>query len=191
MENVALTWRLSRHLKKKFSAVDLLEKKVRCLEELKQSVAAHAVRATKKLRKQKSLANRVYVMIQTSRFHEYRYSNSTSLVLPFPTNDSRIIIRLAHQACKRLFRTDYVYAKAGVGLLDLSNVHYKQHDFFKPGQSDWAFKLMNLIDAANLRYGKGKMFLGAQGTQQKWAMARSFKSPSYTTRFSYLPIIKI
>jgi hypothetical protein len=35
------------------------------------------------------------------------------------------------------------------------------------------------------------MFLGAQGTQQKWAMARSFKSPSYTTRFSYLPIIKI
>jgi DNA polymerase V len=166
-------------------------KKVRCLEELKQSVAAHAVRATEKLRKQKNLANRVYVMIQTSRFHEYRYSNSTSLVLPYPTNDSRIIIRLAHQACEHLFRTGYVYAKAGVGLLDLSNVHYKQHDFFEPGQSDRAFKLMNLIDAANLRYGKGKMFLAAQGTQQKWAMARSFKSPSYTTRFSDLPIIKI
>jgi DNA polymerase V len=166
-------------------------KKVRCIEELKQSVAAHAVRATEKLRKQQSLTNRIYVMIQTSRFNERPYSNSASLVLPYPTNDTRIIIQFAHQACEHLFRAGYVYAKAGVGLLDLSNSHYKQHDFFEPGQTDQAFKLMNLIDATNLRYGKGKMFLAAQGTQQKWAMARNFKSPSYTTRFSDLPVIKI
>jgi len=166
-------------------------KKVTCVEELKQSVAAHAVRATEKLRKQKSLAKRVYVMIQTSRFHEHRYNNSASLVLPYPTNDTRIIIRFAQQVCEHLFKSGYLYAKAGVGLFDLSNVHYKQHDFFEPGQSDQAFKLMSLIDTANRRYGKGKMFLAAQGTQQKWAMARSFKSPSYTTRFSDLPIIKI
>jgi len=166
-------------------------KKVMCVEELKQSVAAHAVRATEKLRKQKSLAKRVYVMIQTSRFHENRYSNSASLVLPYPTNDTRVIIRFAQQVCEHLFKSGYLYAKAGVGLFDLSNIQYKQHDFFEPGQSDQAFKLMSLIDTANRRYGKGKVFIAAQGTQQKWAMARSFKSPSYTTRFSDLPIIKI
>ncbi|WP_424532012.1 DUF4113 domain-containing protein [Shewanella sp.] len=42
----------------------------------------------------------------------------------------------------------------------------------------------------NHRYGSDTLFLGAQGTQQKWAMHRDFLTPQYTTDWRHIPIIR-
>jgi DNA polymerase V len=165
--------------------------KVSTLSELKESVASYAARAAGKLRKQNGLAQCIYVMIQTSRFNQNTYINSASLRFPYATNDSRVIVKFALELCERLYKPDYQYAKAGVGLSELSNSEYSQFDLFQVGQESKSFELMAMVDKINKRYGTGRLFLAAQGTNQRWQMVRRYKSPAYTTRFSDIPIIKI
>lgn len=165
--------------------------KVSTLSELKESVASYAARASGKLRKQSGLTQCIYVMIQTSRFNQNAYTNSASIKLPYATNDSRVIVKFALELCEKLYKPGYQYAKAGVSLSELSNREYSQFDLFQSGQENKSFKLMATLDKINNRYGAGRLFLAAQGANQRWQMIRRYKSPAYTTRFSDIPIIKI
>jgi DNA polymerase V len=165
--------------------------KVSSLSELKESVASYAVRASNKLRKQNGLTQCIYVMIQTSRFNQNHYINSASLRLPYATNDSRTIVKFCLELCERLYKPSYQYAKAGVGLSELSSRDYSQFDLFESGQTNRSFELMTVMDQVNKRFGTGQLFVAAQGTKQRWQMVRRYKSPAYTTRFSDIPIIRI
>ena len=165
--------------------------KVTALSSLKESVATYTNRASKKLRRQNGLTQRISVMIQTSRFHQNRYINSASLKLPYPTNDSILLVKYSLKLCEQLYRQGYTYAKAAVSLSELSNTSYSQFDFFERGQTSKSFKLMQVMDDVNKRYGTERIFLAAQGIKQQWKMVRRYKSPAYTTRFSDIPIIKI
>ncbi|UZE97540.1 Y-family DNA polymerase [Alkalimarinus alittae] len=165
-------------------------KKITSKQAIKESVAHYANRAAEKLRQQNGLTKRIYVTIQTSRYSDHPYSNSVTLPLPYPTNDSRIIISTATEASDSLFREGYGYARAGVGLLELTNSKYYQNDFFQ-SDSERSVKLMTMIDQMNKRYGHGSVFFARQGIKRGWSMARSFKSPAYTTRISDLPVVKI
>ncbi|UZE97500.1 Y-family DNA polymerase [Alkalimarinus alittae] len=165
-------------------------KKVTSKREIRESVASYASRAAVKLRQQNGLTKRIYVTIQTSRFSKQAYSNSCTVSLPYPTNDSRVIIGTAIKASDALFREDYDYARAGVGLLELTHSKHFQNDFFQ-NDSEQAIKLMSTVDQMNKRYGNGCLFFARQGIARDWSMARHFKSPAYTTRISDLPIVKI
>ena len=50
--------------------------------------------------------------------------------------------------------------------------------------------LMKAYDGINQRYGRGTLFLAAEGIKQKWSMKRALLSPQYTTKWSNIPIIK-
>ena len=165
--------------------------KITKLEDLEESVANYAVRAAEKLRKQQGQAKRVFVMLESSRFSKPYYSNSQFLALPCPSNDSRVIVHAAIALIRGMYRTGYRYARAGVGLLDLNGSNYQQGDLFTPNQSTKSLSIMAAMDTINQRYGSGSLFVGAQGTQRSWSMSRELKSPSYTTRFSDLPVIKL
>ena len=154
-------------------------------------MANYAVRAAEKLRSQQSLTGCVYVTIQTSRFVNPGYANAKSLPLLHPTNDSRVIVETAVLLCRFLFRGGYAYAKAGVGLLDLVNGEYQQNDLFDAGQSAQSQAMMTTLDTINQRYGQGAAFLGRQGIQRSWAMARALKSPAYTTRVADFPVVRL
>ncbi|NRB39181.1 MAG: DUF4113 domain-containing protein [Pseudomonadales bacterium] len=165
--------------------------KITSSQQLQESVANYAVRAAEKLRRQHSLTQRIYVMLQSSRFKQPYYSNSAYSGLPYPSNDSREIVSTATRLCQQLYQPDFGFARAGVGLLDLIEEDHHQADFFTQGQSDKSKTTMAVIDQLNQRYGKGHVFLAVQGTQRKWAMAREMKSPAYSTRFSDIPIVKL
>ncbi|WP_019531423.1 translesion error-prone DNA polymerase V subunit UmuC [Dasania marina] len=165
--------------------------KITTLHELNESIANYAARAAEKLRGQNSFTKRIYVMIQSSRHASTAYNNSQSVPLLYPTNDSRLIIKAAQKLGTRLFKDGIDYAKAGVGLMELSNRGIKQADLFTPQQSVQSELTMNTFDGINIRYGKGTVFIGSQGIQRQWTMARSMKSPAYTTRFSDIPVIKL
>jgi DNA polymerase V len=166
-------------------------KKITCRQELEESIANYAARATKKLRKQNSLARQIRIMLQTSRFKPPYYFNSMSSKLLFPTNDDREVIKTALKLLDFIYRDGFAYAKAGVGLMDLTDGGYFQHDLFTENQSSQAHTLMASIDTINQRYGKEHLFFGRQGVQRQWSMAREFKSPAYTTQLKDVPIIKL
>lgn len=166
--------------------------KVHNLLELQQAACLYAARAAQKLRAQSSLANTLHIFIQTSRHQTPYYANATVRQLPYPTNDSRQIQALVRDAIASLYRPDYAYAKAGVGIIDLQDGHHQQGDFFHHGQHPKAMALMQCMDQLNVRFGRHSSYLASQGNQSaspNWAMQQNLRSPAYTTRWGDIPTV--
>jgi DNA polymerase V len=53
-----------------------------------------------------------------------------------------------------------------------------------------AERLMAALDAINARFGRDVLRLAACGIKQPWQMKRAAKSPSYTTSWAELPVVK-
>ncbi len=165
--------------------------KITTLEPIQQAITLYASRAAEKLRQQESLASSLHVFLHTSPFEDGYYSNSTVVQLPYPTDDSRVIAALAKTTIAKLYRPHYRFLKAGVGLLELSPKGSQQYDLFHPGQSGKADQLMQVVDQVNHRYGRGSVFLGAEGIHKKWKMRQAYTSPAYTTRWTDLPVVRM
>lgn len=159
--------------------------------DLLEAISSYAAKAAAALRRQQSLTQCVYITVQTSRYAQHPYYNSSTQALGHPTNDTRVITQAAIAAAKRLFIEGYAYNKAGVGLLELSHSAQTQGDLFGHSQPLASKALMEVLDAANNKYGHNALFLAREATEQKWQMARRFKSPAYTTRISEVPVVRL
>jgi DNA polymerase V len=165
--------------------------KVSELELLLEAVASHAAIVGHKLRSQKSLTGALSITIMTSRFENEGYFNSLTVQLPYPTNDTRVLIREAKQAASTIYRNGYRYTKAAVMALDLIEGDGWQYDLFSQGRSEIDHRLMAINDELNRRFGRGTIQTAAEGIHRPWAMSRKLKSPSYTTSISAIPICRL
>ncbi|WP_444902651.1 DUF4113 domain-containing protein [Microbulbifer sp. SSSA007] len=43
------------------------------------------------------------------------------------------------------------------------------------------------MDSINHKFGRGTLFLGAEGIQKKWKMRQAYTSPAYNTKWGDLP----
>lgn len=161
------------------------------LGSIQQAITLYASRAAEKLRQQKHLAKTIHVFIHTSPFEAHYYSNSIVAQLPYPTDDSRVITSCAKQCVKQLYRPNCRFLKAGIGLIELEARAHKQQDLFHPGQPIRDDILMKTLDKINAYYGKGTLFLGAEGMHKKWYMRQAYTSPAYTTRWEDLPKVTL
>jgi DNA polymerase V len=127
------------------------------------------------------------VFLQTSPFGENHYSKSATIKLPYPTDDTRVLIAYATFAITQLFRKGYQFQKAGVGLIDITDKTNIQVDLFTPAQSLRSDKLMSLIDQVNSSFGRGTLFCAAEGTKKKWGMKQSKRSPMFTNLWGDIP----
>ena len=159
-------------------------------EPVLQGVSLYATRAAEKLRGQNRLATAMHIFIHTSPFMPNFHSASHVVRLEYPTDDTRVIVRVARRLAEDLYREGHAYLKAGVGLIDLVDRDHYQHDLFHPGQSGKTDRLMRAIDAVNRAKGKGAVFLAAQGVSRPWYMRQQFTSPEYTTRWSDIPVVR-
>ena len=159
------------------------------LQPLLEAVSLYASRAAEKLRRQHFFAHTLHVFLHTSPHQPNYYSNSTVAQLPYPTDDTRVIVATAKQALKRIYRAGHDYLKAGVGLINISARQYHQSDIFHGQQSLSSDALVKTLDAVNRRYGGGTVFVAATGTQKPWRMRQQYRSPAYVYRWSELPVV--
>jgi len=162
--------------------------KAMSLDPILQATSLYASRAAEKLRKQNHFVKTIHVFLQTSPFDKKSFSTSGTIQLPYPTDDTRIIVRYARYAIAKLYVPGYAYLKSGVGLIDILDKSFYQGDIFCHGQSEKADKLMFILDQVNKKYGKGTVHTAAEGLQKKWAMQQNFRSQSYTTSWQDLPL---
>lgn len=73
-------------------------------------------RATEELRAQHSLRKKIRVSIHPE---EAKYANGVQMVLPYPTDDVRLMTKAAVDAVDRVFRPGFKYSKAEVLLVHL------------------------------------------------------------------------
>jgi len=163
--------------------------KVTELHELQQAVSLYADRACAKMRKQNGLTANLWVYLESfqngERFYRHRF-----MKLPCLTNDTRVIANAGAEALAGIYKPGIRYKKCGIGLLDLCTRKYEQLDFYAPQQTEKSRTLMQTVDRINDRYGKYTVQLANTGVQPKWLMNRNFKSPSYTTRWADIPVVR-
>jgi DNA polymerase V len=163
--------------------------KTSSLETLQHAISAYTARACEKLRNQQQLCQVIQVFINTSPYEDNYYSRSQTVVLPYPSDDTRLLNKAAKQALLAIYQDNRRYLKAGVGLLDLQERKHLQQDLFTPRQTPSSDKLMALSDQINRRYGQGTIYWGAEGSRTRWHMRQQYLSPAYTTRWRDLPIV--
>ncbi|QOR40229.1 DUF4113 domain-containing protein [Billgrantia diversa] len=165
-------------------------KKATELQPCLEAVSLYASRAAEKLRAQRHIALAMHVFMHTSPFEPNFHSVSNMARLPYPTDDTREIVALARAEIARLYRPGHAFMKAGIGLVEVADKRFYQHDLLHGGQSERSVKLMETLDTINRSQGKGAVILGAQGISKPWAMRQKYKSPEYTTRWDELPVVR-
>lgn len=166
-------------------------KKIACIEELSEALSTFVNTACIKLREQSSFAQGLCIFLEsaidpkTQRGRYYSHGGK----LPYPTQDTSIVIGQAKHYLQKIYQKKEIYRKCGVILLDLISEEQIVPDLFREN----FFKrthLMDTLDVINARFGKNAVFFAAMGTQCGWR-GRSDKASKYcTTNWHGLPIVK-
>ncbi|QQD22768.1 translesion error-prone DNA polymerase V subunit UmuC [Oceanospirillaceae bacterium ASx5O] len=157
--------------------------------EMQEAISSYVARAAEKLRHEQQQCQLLSVYIRTGLFNpnDPRYSNSASLRLDYPTDDTRVLLNAAGRLLQAIWKDGYRYAKAGITLSDFYDRGVMQPDLFtQPVISPNSARLMQVIDRINQQQ-RGRVFFASQGTGKAWAMNRNHLSPSYTTDWKQLP----
>lgn len=153
------------------------------------AINSYVARAAEKLRHEQQHCQRLSVYIRTGLFNpnDPRYSNSASLRLDYPTDDTRVLLHAAGRLLQGIWKEGYRYAKAGITLSDFYDRGVTQPDLFiQPNSNPRSARLMHTLDCIN-QHQRGRVFFASQGTGNAWAMNRNYLSPSYTTHWQALP----
>ncbi|WP_405046144.1 DUF4113 domain-containing protein [Pseudomonas serbiensis] len=157
-------------------------------QSIKEAVATYMMRASEKLRAQKSLCKKIRVSIRTGMFNpdEAKYANGAIVELPYPTDDVRLMTKMATEAVDRIFRPGYRYSKAEVLLLGLCQHGEYTDDLFAESQPEASQRVMRVLDSINGRWGRGTLRTASVPASPDWHMRRDLMSQSYTTRLDQL-----
>jgi DNA polymerase V len=169
------------------------------LAPLIEAVSEFAGRAGEKLRKQKSLATKLMVLMHTSP-HRSGPQLSRSVVVPLrkPTDDTLALAQAAAAGMRSMYLPGYMFVKAGVILVDLQSADLQQGELdLDDAQPDDPkrdrSRLMLAMDAINGRFGKGTVesaATGRTGPARLWEMKQERKTPQYTTRLEDVPVVR-
>ncbi len=161
------------------------------LSELEEAISTYTAKACTKLRAQNGVIESAYVFIQTDRHKEKLYHFGTNITFPYATNDTSLVMKYAIAAVKKLYRERKQYKKASIILLDIGNQDNSQMSFYTDAkQDDKRDALMKVMDTLNKNIKGRSVYFAAEGINKAWQMRRGNVSPSYTTKWSEIPIVR-
>lgn len=159
------------------------------IDELSEAVSTFAIRACEKLRDRQLKAGGVWVWLNTNPFRlgAAQYHPSRAMSLPVASADTRQVLAMVRALLRSMHRSGYRYKKGGVGLVDLRAGSSHQGDLFS-GVDPRSAKLMEALDKANGRFGRGALGFASSGWRAKptWGMRQASRSPAYTSRWDQL-----
>lgn len=165
---------------------------VQDVDVLKDAMSTFVANACAKLRAQESHAALIQVFLYTNRFRKDlpQYRPCLAIPLPYPTNDSLAVNKWASFSVEQMYKPEYQYKKAGIVLSEISPITHYQGDLLAPEtEVTSSNQLMTAIDQLNKRFGRGTIKISTQGAHKGWQMKQERKSPSYTTKWSDIPVV--
>lgn len=167
--------------------------RVDCLETMQEAIAAHATRLGEKLRHHGLATDHVTVFFHTSPF-DGGPSRSVSTTVDFPeaSNDTLVLVRAAKWGARRIWKSGYRYAKAGLMTVDIIPLEVSQRALIGALDRQKSGRLMEALDACNRRHGRGVVFPAAAGVARQrkaWITKFDMRSPRYTTRLDEVPVV--
>ncbi|EME67885.1 DNA repair nucleotidyltransferase/DNA polymerase [Paramagnetospirillum caucaseum] len=163
-------------------------------DQVNDAVLTFASRAAEKIRGEGLVAGAVQVFAYTDRFRQDQpqFSLNSLIRLSPPTSSTQHIIGAALKGLKSAWRDGYAYKKAGVIMLDLVRPEDIPRDLFSPPPESGArpMALMAAMDGINSKMGKGAVGFGLVPQDAPWQMRCGNRTPSYTTNWDDLPVVK-
>jgi DNA polymerase V len=160
---------------------------------VKEAVANYATRCAEKLRKEKSCTNLISVFLESNRFRDDlpQYNNCKVMHLPVASNYTPEIVHYAIMGLELIFKSGYLYKKAGVIVSGIVSENQVQGSIFDYHDRNKNKRLMSTVDTVNKSYGRDTLRVAAQGFDRKWKLRQERLSPCYTTRWSDLLTIEL
>lgn len=169
-------------------------RRVEDLDELCEAVAAYATRLAEKLRREGLGTDHVTVFCHTSPHERQGPQRSASLTVALPeaSNCTLALVAAAKDGARRIWRSGYRYAKAGVLTTDLVRLDASPRALIGALPRERSARLMQALDACNARFGRGAAVPAAAGLPDRrgWATRFEMRSPRYTTRVDELPVAR-
>lgn len=170
-------------------------KKLESLTLIEEACSYYISEVSELMRSQKSCASFLQVYI-TTNFHsdiDKQYSNSITVTLPVPTNNTFILIAEAKKALHKLYKSGYRYKKVGVCLSGIIPQEYVQGNLFQQNHHIDNEKLTQIVDVLNCKYGKATVSSAATGSREsmkEWELIKEDRSPRYTTQWNELLLVQ-
>jgi len=180
--------------KKMIATTRMFGEAVTQLSDLKEAVATYAGRTAEKLRRQRSAASVVSILlvpqekIESPHF-QHGPSLTTYTILPQPTSLTHDLIKAAVTMAAALFQEGKKYKKAGVIVSGLVPDTAIQANLFDEGKSIGRF-LMDMVDNINFSMRGDVVKFAASGVTRNWKMRQQQLSPRYTMRWDELCEVK-
>lgn len=155
---------------------------VSTIEMLSEAITTFLSRATFKARQQEMLASSVTLFIRSSPHKDNYYANAIRIPLAFPTNHHNLILPLALEGLRAIFKPNIQYIKCGVLLSGLISESIQQKNLWL----NFDNSSMEVVDKINNKFNKKSVRLGTEPLNPEWQMKQSNKSRSFTTSWDEL-----
>jgi len=173
---------------------------VETLAEMEEAVSSFASTAAAKMRARKIVASGVYVYMSTSGRDPNAPRRNVGLAVNFarPTNSTPEFLSAALRLTRTLFDPKLAWRKAGVVALETldESVAASRRFLFEPDperpveRRERDRRLCEALDKANVAFGKNAVFFASDGIKPRWTPNARFVSPSYTTDWNALPVVR-
>ncbi|WP_435679661.1 Y-family DNA polymerase [Patiriisocius sp.] len=167
-------------------------KKLEDLERIEEACAYYISEVSEVLRAQKSCATYVQVFV-TTNYHsntDKQYSDSRTITMPVPTNNTFALIREARKALHLIYKPGYRYKKVGVNLTGLIPQEYVQGNLFESTKLHDT-RIMEVVDVLNHKFGKATVGSALVGTRiEEWELIKKERSKRVTTQWKELMTVK-
>jgi DNA polymerase V len=180
--------------KKMIATTRMFGEAITQLSDLKEAVATYAGRTAEKLRRQRSAASVVTILlvpqekIESPHF-QYGPTLTNYTILSQPTSLTQDLIKAAVTLLTPLFQEGKKYKKAGVIVSGLVPDNAIQANLFDEGKSIGRF-LMDMVDNINFSMRDDVVKFAASGVTRNWKMRQQQLSPRYTMRWDELCKVK-
>ena len=155
---------------------------VSTIEMLSEAITTFLSRATFKARRQEMLASSVTLFIRSSPHKDNYYTNAIRIPLAFPTNHHNLILPLALEGLRAIFKPNIQYIKCGVLLSGLISESIQQKNLWL----NFDNSSMEVVDKINSKFNKKSVRLGTEPLNPEWQMRQLNKSRSFTTSWDEL-----
>lgn len=184
-----------RNDKKGISSTRSFGKYVESLQHLEESVSMHIAIASRKLRKQGSVASNIIVFIKTNKHIKAQpyYKNMCIIPLPTPTNYPPTLTKYALIGVRNIYKQGYKYIKAGVHLVGIIPKNATLNNLFmsKSNQNNVNERVITeAIDKTNKKYGAPVIKLLSEGIDYSWRSKRKMLSQNYVSNWDDLLQVK-
>lgn len=172
--------------KKSISTTRSFDRAISDLNGLREAVSTYAVLCGADLRRQKSYAVSITVLLETNRFDSsVRYNPQVNITLPVPSNTSNSLIKYAMLALDQIYVPNIKYKRAGVIVTKITDV--VQTNVFHDNSLDYKFSKVSKVEDYYCRGFDRRLLsfavMGYGNRRKEIELNSEMSSPRPTTHF--------